>query len=61
MASNSVSAKVANRKVIDVGIPSVVILDAKGAKLVDTAGGELADARRYTADDIVSFLSQWAS
>jgi thiol-disulfide isomerase/thioredoxin len=47
--------------VIAVGIPSVVILDAKGTKLVDTAAGELADSRRYTADDIVSFLSQWAS
>jgi thiol:disulfide interchange protein len=47
--------------VIGVGIPSVVILDSKGTKLVDTAAGELADSRRYTADDIVSFLSQWAS
>ena len=47
--------------VIPVGIPSVVILDSKGTKLVDTAAGELADSRRYTADDIVSFLSQWAS
>lgn len=47
--------------VIAVGIPSVVILDSKGTKLVDTAAGELADSRRYTADDIVSFLSQWAS
>ena len=47
--------------VIAVGIPSVVILDAKGTKLVDTAAGELADSRRYTADDIVTFLSQWAS
>jgi len=47
--------------VIAVGIPPVVILDAKGTKLVDTAAGELADSRRYTADDIVSFLSQWAS
>ena len=47
--------------VIAVGIPSVVILDAKGTKLVDTAAGELADSRRYTADDIVSFLSQWAT
>jgi thiol-disulfide isomerase/thioredoxin len=47
--------------VIAVGIPSVVILDAKGTKLIDTAAGELADSRRYTADDIVTFLSQWAS
>ena len=46
--------------VIGVGIPSVVILDAKGTKLVDTAAGELADSRRYTADDIVKFLSSWA-
>jgi thiol-disulfide isomerase/thioredoxin len=47
--------------VIAVGIPSVVILDAKGTKLVDTAAGELADSRRYTADDIVTFLSSWAA
>jgi thiol:disulfide interchange protein len=46
--------------VIGVGIPSVVILDAKGTKLVDTAAGELADSRRYTADDIVTFLLSWA-
>lgn len=47
--------------VIGVGIPSVVILDAEGTKLVDTAGGELADSRRYTADDIVEFLDSWAT
>jgi thiol-disulfide isomerase/thioredoxin len=47
--------------IIGVGIPSVVILDAKGTKLVDTAAGELADSRRYTADDIVKFLSSWAT
>jgi thiol:disulfide interchange protein len=46
--------------VIAVGIPSVVILDAKGNKLVDTAAGELADSRRYTVDDIVGFLTSWA-
>ena len=47
--------------VIGVGIPSVVILDGDGKKLVDTAGGELADSRRYTADDIVEFLDSWAT
>lgn len=47
--------------VIGVGIPSVVILDAKGTKLVDTARGELADSRRYIADDIVEFLDSWAT
>jgi thioredoxin 1 len=47
--------------VIGVGIPSVVILDAAGKKLVDTAAGELADSSRYTADDIVTFLSTWAA
>ena len=47
--------------VIGVGIPSVVILDGDGKKLVDTADGELADSRRYTADDIVEFLDSWAT
>lgn len=46
---------------IGVGIPSVVVLDADGKKLVDTAAGELADSSRYTADDIVTFLSTWAA
>jgi thiol:disulfide interchange protein len=44
---------------IAVGIPSVVILDGDGNKLVDTAAGELADSRRYDADDIVDFLAAW--
>ena len=44
-----------------VGIPSVVVLDSDGATLVDTAAGELADSSRYTADDIVTFLSTWAA
>jgi thiol-disulfide isomerase/thioredoxin len=44
---------------IGVGIPSVVILDHEGTKLVDTAAGELADSRRYDADDIVDFLESW--
>ena len=47
--------------VIGVGIPSVVMLDGDGTKLVDTAAGELADSSRYTADDIVTFLSTWAA
>jgi thiol:disulfide interchange protein len=47
--------------VIGVGIPSVVVLDPEGTKLVDTAAGELADSSRYTADDIVTFLSTWAA
>ena len=46
---------------IGVGIPSVVVLDSDGTKLVDTAAGELADSSRYTADDIVTFLSTWAA
>jgi thiol:disulfide interchange protein len=58
---NLESATKYGNNVIGVGIPSVVILDAKGTKLVDTAAGELADSRRYTADDIVKFLSSWAS
>ena len=57
---NLESATKYGNNVIAVGIPSVVILDAKGTKLVDTAAGELADSRRYTADDIVTFLSSWA-
>jgi thiol-disulfide isomerase/thioredoxin len=44
---------------IAVGIPSVVILDGDGTKLVDTAAGELADSRRYDANDIVDFLAAW--
>ena len=44
---------------IAVGIPSVVILDGQGTKLVDTAAGELADSRRYDANDIVDFLAAW--
>jgi thiol-disulfide isomerase/thioredoxin len=44
---------------IAVGIPSVVILDDEGTKLVDTAAGELADSRRYDANDIVDFLAAW--
>ena len=47
--------------VIGVGIPSVVVLDSDGKKLVDTAAGELADSSRYTADDIVTFLQTWAA
>jgi thiol-disulfide isomerase/thioredoxin len=45
---------------IGVGIPSVVILDADGTSVVDTAAGQLADSRRYDADDIVDFLAGWA-
>jgi thiol-disulfide isomerase/thioredoxin len=45
---------------IAVGIPSVVILDADGTSVVDTAAGQLADSRRYDADDIVEFLAGWA-
>jgi thiol-disulfide isomerase/thioredoxin len=49
----------ANRYVnaIGVGIPSVVVLDADGTAVVDTAAGQLADSRRYDADDIVDFLA----
>jgi thiol-disulfide isomerase/thioredoxin len=44
---------------IAVGIPSVVILDGDGTKLVDTAAGQLADSRRYDVGDIVDFLTAW--
>jgi thiol:disulfide interchange protein len=44
-----------------VGIPVVVILDADGTKLVDTAAGELKDSRRYKAKDVAAFLEDWAT
>lgn len=47
--------------VIAVGVPSIVILAADGTKLVDTAGGELADSTRYSADDVADFLASWAT
>jgi thiol:disulfide interchange protein len=46
---------------IGVGIPSLVVLDSDGTILVDTASGELADSSRYTADDLVTFLTSWAA
>ena len=42
------------------GIPAVVILDADARTITSTAGGELANARNATANEILSFLQQWA-
>jgi thioredoxin 1 len=53
---------VANRygNPIEKGIPAVVILDAESHTITTTAGGELANARNATANEILSFLQQWA-
>ncbi|HET9223183.1 MAG TPA: thioredoxin family protein, partial [Roseiflexaceae bacterium] len=42
------------------GIPAVVVLDANGQTLSSTAGGELANARTATADEILALLKQWS-
>ena len=47
-------------KVIDNGIPAVVILKPDGAVVTTTADGSLANARTATVDDILSFLKEWA-
>lgn len=53
---------VANRygNPIEKGIPAVVILDADSNMITSTAGGELANARTATTNDILSFIQQWA-
>ncbi len=53
---------VANRygNPIEKGIPAVVILDEKAHTITSTAGGELANARTATANDILTFIQQWA-
>jgi len=45
---------------IEKGIPAVVILDADANTITSTAGGELANARTATANDILTFIQQWA-
>jgi thioredoxin 1 len=42
------------------GIPAVVILDGDANTITSTAGGELANARTATANDILTFVQQWA-
>lgn len=42
------------------GIPAVVVLDPSGAVVTSTGGGELANARSSSEDDILSLLEQWA-
>lgn len=53
---------VANRygNPIQKGIPAVVILDEHANTITSTAGGELANARTATADDILAFIQLWA-
>jgi thioredoxin 1 len=53
---------VANRygNPIEKGIPAVVILDADANTITSTAGGELANARTASANDILTFIQQWA-
>jgi thioredoxin 1 len=53
---------VANRygNPIEKGIPAVVILDADANTITSTAGGELANARTASADDILTYVQQWA-
>jgi protein disulfide-isomerase len=41
------------------GIPAVVVLDADGCVLAATRGGELADARRATAVEVLNHLKRW--
>src|SRR4051812_12540217 len=45
---------------IEKGIPAVVILDADAKMITSTAGGELANARTASANDILTFVQQWA-
>ena len=45
---------------IEKGIPAVVILDADANTITSTAGGELANARTASADDILTYIQQWA-
>jgi thioredoxin 1 len=45
---------------IEKGIPAVVILDADANTITSTAGGELANARTASANDILTFVQQWA-
>lgn len=45
---------------IEKGIPAVVVLDARGKVLATTRGGELANARTSTPEEILAFLKQWA-
>jgi thioredoxin 1 len=54
--------EVANRygNPIEKGIPAVVILDADSNLITSTAGGELANARTATTNDILTFIQHWA-
>jgi thiol:disulfide interchange protein len=45
---------------IEKGIPAVVILDADANTITSTAGGELANARTASANDILTFIQQSA-
>ncbi len=42
------------------GIPAVVVLRPDGTVVASTGGGELANARTASPDDILALLKQWA-
>ncbi|AGY57207.1 thioredoxin family protein [Gloeobacter kilaueensis] len=42
------------------GIPAVVVLDSQGKIVGSTAGGELANARTMTAQQVGNLLEAWA-
>jgi len=45
---------------IEKGIPAVVVLEPQGRILTTTKGGELANARTATPEEILAHLKQWA-
>ncbi len=45
---------------IEKGIPAVVVLDPQGEVMTTTKGGELANARTATPEEILAYLKQWA-
>jgi thioredoxin 1 len=46
---------------IKMGIPAVVVLRPDGTTVASTGGGELANARTASRDDILTLLKQWAA
>jgi thiol:disulfide interchange protein len=45
---------------IEAGIPAVVVLKPDGETVATTKAGELANAETATAQDILTYLQQWA-
>lgn len=43
------------------GIPAVVVVDSSDTVIASTGGGELANARTSTSEDILALLKQWAA